>query len=249
MQIERWWNKPSHPRFRFGDEYSVVNPEPFPQDKNGQIEALATAFNNTVRAATLLFFPREKGAVIYKSQYAEKFSQVFGGTRIGEIHKKSAYEYPDQLFKRGLLDKVMLKTSNNNVNHVGWVLTDFGLKYQTIAAFFIQFEQTCGYSLYPILGGIAIYRKEARRGPLTRLKILLELEKGDRSVTELEKNLGISEMTVNRAIEALSQAEMIQHAAVNVRTHENLPKYRVVDQNTFPLNIYLMRNHLGRKSQ
>ncbi len=223
-----------HSRFRNGEEYISVNSTPFPVERDKQVEALASAFENTVRAATLLFFRREVGAVIYKSQYVEKFGEIFGGTKIGEIHKKSAYEYPDQLLKQGLLNKVLLKTKNGNINHVGWALTEMGLKFQTIAAFFIQFEQEHTYSLYPVLGGIAIPRKEANRAPLTRMKILLELEKGNRSITEIGKNLGIYPNTVKLATEALLQAGMLDHTSVNVRTHENLPKFRFVNQDNIP---------------
>lgn len=225
--VKERWDESGHSRFRHGNEYSVANTEPFPQDRDGQIEVLATAFNNTVRAATLLFFPREKGAVIYKTQYKERFERVFGGSGIGEIHKKSAYEYPDQLFKRGLLDKVIFKTLNGNANHVGWALTDLGVKYQTIAAFFIQFEQSHSYSLYPILGAITVNRKDSVRAPMTRMKIMQELETGDRSIVQIAQNTKINALTVNRAIDALSKEDMVHYMAIVTRRHDNLPKYRV----------------------
>ncbi|MDD5193975.1 MAG: hypothetical protein PHF67_05340 [Candidatus Nanoarchaeia archaeon] len=177
---------------------------PFPTDLDGRLDAILNIVNTELKSATLLHLDSNHAD---KNQIRSRIRQTVGPGYLPQAITFEEYCHLT-LFPIGVVAETSLIGEEPEDIHLGFSLTDAGSKFRPLCSFSLEYCAREGISLYSVFGHTRSTGK--KRSPLTRLRILEHLAKGDCSLMELETTIGESSSGIRDHLSGLNKIEFVQ---------------------------------------
>lgn len=192
----------------------------FPQNREGQANALLSILNIGPKAAILLLLPHRKDTYLPNADIVESFKKVYKSTEFSDVHHTTSRGYCDTLCNVGLVAQKYTIDSFGKEESVGYGLTEAGRKFRDLAAFRLHFENKNKISLFTAFGSTQTSSVTGNHAPHIRARILKLLAAADKPLREADicEQLEIKQVNAGHSLKALKMANVIEYQSVTPAT-------------------------------
>ena len=185
---------------------------PFPLDEEGRLNSIMNVVNTELKTVVLLHLDN---APVDGHELKKRVRQTVGNQVYLPASRRNFEAYCHQTFYPiGTVAEETILRETGDATWIGYSLTEPGKKYGLpIAAFTLEYVVRCGKSMFPILGSTSTPTGK-KRAPLNRIQILNRLREGNLRITDLEREVKVSDTSINNSLIKLAKSDLVYFDSV-----------------------------------